>query len=134
MRIDVDGRTRRHDVADHAGLAGGEPARARVRAVAVPLGGVGDTPARLLADLRIAVQRAAHRGLRQGQHVGQLLEVHPSAPKCQSAFKFRSHAMPSCSLPEKTTPILTAKSRHEKQKLSRIGRKLCCGAAFRRRF
>jgi hypothetical protein len=70
MRIDVDRCPRRHDIADHPGLAGRQPARARVRPVAVALGGIGDPAARLFADLRIAVQRAAHRGLRQRQHVG----------------------------------------------------------------
>ena len=84
MRVDVHACAGRHHVADHPGLAGGQPAGARVGPVAVPLGGVHYAPARLLVDLRIAVQGAAHRGLRQGQHVRKLFQVHRRSSKALS--------------------------------------------------
>ena len=65
MRVDVDAVAGRHDVADHAGLAGRQPPRARVWPIAVALGRVDDAAARFLGDLGIAVQGAADRGLRQ---------------------------------------------------------------------
>ena len=88
MRVDVDGGAGRHDIADHAGLAGRQPPRARVGPVAMALGGVHHAPARFLADLRIAVQRAAHRRLRKRQHLRQLLEVHRRS-KSSKRFEYR---------------------------------------------
>src|SRR5690606_32274495 len=75
VRIDVDAHAGRHDIADHPGLAGRQATRTRVRPVAVATRGVGDTTARFLRDLGIAVEGAAYRRLRQGQHFGELLKV-----------------------------------------------------------
>jgi hypothetical protein len=42
------------------------------------LRGVGDAPACLFVDLRIAIERPTHRGLGQVEHLRQLLQVHDS--------------------------------------------------------
>ena len=79
MRVDVHRGAGRHDIADHPGLAGRQAPGTGVWAIAVPLGCIHDAAPRLLADLRIAVEGAADRGLRQREHGRELFQVHSKA-------------------------------------------------------
>ncbi len=58
------------------GPSGGQAQRAGIGSVSEQVRGLRDAPPRGLVDFRIAIERAAHRGLRQAEMLGEVLQSH----------------------------------------------------------
>lgn len=73
-------------MADHHRPTSCQTLRPRIGAVIVLLCGLLNTPPGAFADLRVAVQGPADRGLRQAQFLGQLFQVHCHSKRFQFFF------------------------------------------------
>ena len=87
MRVDGEAVVEGKEHADHAGATRGQSPRAGIGAVVVPARRFHHPAAGLLAHLRIAVERAAHRRLRQAEMLRQFPEIHAISPDFWTASK-----------------------------------------------